>query len=260
MRILLLGDTHLGFREVDFFPNFQRALEPARRGEVDVVVHGGDLFYRSRIPPSLVQRAFEPIARLGVPTLIVPGNHERSAIPYPLLALHRNVFIFDRPRTFVIGGAAFSGFPFAPHIRQRFGMLLAETRPAPAPIRILCMHQAVEGARVGTPEFMFTRGDDVIRGSDIPAGFAAVFSGHIHRGQRLGHYSAPIFYAGSIERTAYAERHETKGFLTLRVEPGPGGGRVESFTFNPLPTVSPSLRWPAPRSSHSTDPPSSCGA
>jgi DNA repair exonuclease SbcCD nuclease subunit len=214
---------------------------------VDAVVHGGDLFYRSRIPPSLVQRAFQPIARLGVPVLIVPGNHERSAIPYPLLALHKNVFIFDRPRTFVVGGVAFSGFPFAPHVRQRFGMLLAEARAPPAPVRILCMHQAVEGARVGTPEFVFDRGDDVIRGGDIPPGFAAVFSGHIHRGQRLGRWATPVFYPGSIERTSWAERLETKGYLIVRVAPGPPGGRVESFSWNPLPTVPPSPRRPAPR-------------
>ena len=238
MRVLLLADTHLGFEGPDFFPNFHRALEPAMRGEVDVVVHGGDLFYRSKIPPSLVSRAFEPLARLGVPVLIVPGNHERSHIPCPLLALHKNVFIFDRPRTFLIGGAAFSGFPFAADVRRRFRALVEETQPVSADIRVLCFHQAVEGARVGTPEFVFDRGDDVIRGADIPPGFAAVLSGHIHRGQRLGQYASPVFYPGSIERTSWAERLETKGYLTLDLAPG----RVERFTFHPLPTESPFLR------------------
>ena len=66
VRILLLADTHLGFdspphprvtrrrRGPDFFANFERALQPARRGEVDLVVHGGDLFFRSKVPAALV--------------------------------------------------------------------------------------------------------------------------------------------------------------------------------------------------------------
>lgn len=248
IRILFLSDTHLGFddteqprverrrRGPDFFANFERALEPARRREVDVVVHGGDVFYRSKIPPSLVERAFRPLAALPVPVLVVPGNHERSRIPWPLFAMHRNVFIFDRPRTFVLtlGGerVAFGGFPFDGEVRGRFGSLLAETGVllAEASTRVLCMHQAVEGARVGTPEFVFTRGADVIRAGDIPAGFAAVLSGHIHRGQRLP-LASPVFYPGSIERTSFAERLETKGYLVLSLR----GGAVSDFEFRKLP-------------------------
>ncbi len=68
-RVLLLADTHLGFdlpfrprinrrrRGHDFFANFERALQPALRGEVDVVVHAGDLLYRSKVPPVLVDMA-----------------------------------------------------------------------------------------------------------------------------------------------------------------------------------------------------------
>ena len=53
-RVLLIADTHLGFdlplrprverrrRGPDFFANFDRALEPARRGKVDLLVHGGE--------------------------------------------------------------------------------------------------------------------------------------------------------------------------------------------------------------------------
>ena len=96
LRLLLVSDTHLGFdlpsrprverlrRGPDFFACFARALEPALRGEADVVVHGGDLLYRSRVPASLVSLALRPllqVADAGVPVILVPGNHERSAIP-----------------------------------------------------------------------------------------------------------------------------------------------------------------------------------
>jgi DNA repair exonuclease SbcCD nuclease subunit len=260
-RILLVADTHLGFddpahprvkrprRGPDFFANFERALEPALRGEVDAVVHGGDLFYRSRIPASLVERAFRPIAAVGargVPVLIVPGNHERSHIPFPLFAVHRNVYIFDRPRTFVIEGVAFSGFPFARDVRERFTGLLRQTShdAAHASVKLLCIHQAVEGARVGTPEFLFTTGPDVIRGRDLPAGFAAVLSGHIHRGQRLTRcldgapFATPVFYPGSVERTSMAERYETKGYLVLHLR----GGAVERWDWRPFYSFRPDSR------------------
>ena len=110
-RILFVSDTHLDFdlprkpriarrrRRPDFFDNFNRALEPARRREVDLVIHGGDILYRSRVPAELVHRAFAPlkeIAALGIPVYVVPGNHERSRIPFGLLAQHENVFLFDR--------------------------------------------------------------------------------------------------------------------------------------------------------------------
>jgi DNA repair exonuclease SbcCD nuclease subunit len=262
LRVLLVADTHLGFddpphprverrrRGPDFLRNLELALEPALRGEVDAVVHGGDLFYRSRIPAALVERAFRPIARVaatGVPVLIVPGNHERSKIPYPLFAVHRNVFLFDRPRTFTLrlaaGAVAFCGFPFARDVRAHFAGLLTATghEQVEAPVRLLCMHQAVEGAKVGTPGFVFTQGPDVIRGSDLPAGFAAFLSGHIHRGQRLARtlegkpLPAPVFYPGSVERTSFVERQERKGYLVLRIRPGAAGGQVEGFEFFPLP-------------------------
>jgi DNA repair exonuclease SbcCD nuclease subunit len=93
MRVLFLADTHLGFdlpshprvsrrrRGHDFFDSFERALEPARLGQVDVVVHGGDLWYRSRVPTWLAEAALAPLKRVasaGVPVLLVLGNHERA--------------------------------------------------------------------------------------------------------------------------------------------------------------------------------------
>ena len=115
IRILLIADTHLGFdlpfrprikrrrRGPDFFANFERALMPALRGEVDAVVHGGDVLYRSKVPARLVEMAFEPLKQVadsGVPVYLVPGNHERSSMPHGHLAAHPNIHFFDRPRTY----------------------------------------------------------------------------------------------------------------------------------------------------------------
>jgi exonuclease SbcD len=145
VRVLFVSDPHIGFgwptrprvarrrRGDDFFQNFERALEPARGGEVDVVVHGGDLLYRSRVPAWLAETALAPLRRLassGVPVLLVPGNHEGGRIPYRLLAVHERMHVFDRPRSIVLEAhgvrVGFIGFPYTEDIRRRLPQVLAE--------------------------------------------------------------------------------------------------------------------------------------
>jgi DNA repair protein SbcD/Mre11 len=263
LRVLLLADTHLGFdlparprsdrvrRGPDFFACFEQALEPARRGQVDMVVHGGDLLFRSRVPGSLVARALEPllaIADLGVPVVLVPGNHERSSLPYPLLAAHEHVHVFDRPRTIRlrVGGqlVALAGFPCERDgIAGCFSGALAATGwLAGADVCLLCLHQTVEGARVGPAGFTFRHGPDVLPGPLVPAGFAAVLAGHIHRAQVLRAdlagrpLRAPVVYPGSTERTSFAERYEPKGFMVLDLAPDPlRGGHLAAYHFHELP-------------------------
>jgi exonuclease SbcD len=262
IKVLLLADTHLGFdlpsrprvekrrRGPDFFANTTLALEPALRRHVDIVVHGGDLLYRSKVPAWLVERALEPLLEVadgGVPVVMVPGNHERSALPYPLLASHSNLHVLDRPRTvkLEIDGVrvAIGGFPCErDQIRDRFSTLVADcgVLDTAADLRLLCFHQTVEGSRV--KGYTFSSGADIIRGRDIPAGLAAVLCGHIHRTQVLTsdlagkELAAPVFYPGSVERTSLAEREEPKGYLVLELEAeAESGGRLERWEFRELP-------------------------
>jgi len=248
-----VSDTHLGLdmpsrprvarrrRGDDFFLNFERALEAARTGEVDVVVHGGDLLYRSRVPAWLAEAALAPLKRLasfGVPVLLVPGNHERARMPYPLLALHDGLHVFDRPRSVVLEArgvrAAFVGFPYTWEIRRRFREILAAAaHDAPsADVRVLCLHQCIEGATCGPGNFTFRDGADVIRAADMPVDVAVTLSGHIHRHQVLRPAGrAPVIYAGSVERTSFAEATETKGFVVLHLTRSGLG----AFEFRPLP-------------------------
>jgi len=263
VRILFLADSHLGFdfpfrprikrrrRGPEFFANFEQALRPALEGKVDCVVHGGDILYRSKVPPSLVSMAFEPLKQVadkGIPVFLVPGNHERSVIPHNHLAYHPQIHIFDRPRTYTLEKENFSlalaGIPFVRHaIRRDFLKLLAQTDylQSRADIRILCIHQAVDGATVGPSNYMFRYGPDVIKTSQIPKDVAAVLSGHIHRFQVLTHslngrqLSTPVFYPGSIERTSFAEKDEKKGYLILAfASDGSVGGKLKEWTFHQL--------------------------
>jgi exonuclease SbcD len=214
IRILFLAGTHLGFdlpfkprvqrrrRGPDFFKMFDIALGPALRGEVDAVVHGGDIFYRSKVPPQLVQMAFDPLQKVagkGVPVYLVPGNHERSAIPYRLLAAHPNIHIFHRPKTFYleVKGATYV------------------FRDNPDVIRAVDLPRGFAAILAGhIHRFQVLTKDP--------------------RGNPIG---VPVFYPGSTERTSFVEKDEPKGYLILEIDPGARvpGGKLKNWRFHELP-------------------------
>jgi DNA repair exonuclease SbcCD nuclease subunit len=263
LRLLLVADTHLGFdlpfrprverrrRGPDFFTNFDHALRPALEKEVDLVIHGGDLFYRSKVPDVLVEMALTPLVKVaerGVPVFIVPGNHERSRIPLHLWTAHPNIHIFDEPKTYLHpfpgGSLALAGFPFARRIRETFGELLERSgyQEVEADVHVLCLHQTVEGSQVGPSNYTFRQGPDIIPGVDIPGDFSVILSGHIHRSQMLTRdlagkpLAAPVVYPGSIERTSFAEREEDKHYVIVDIYKDGGNNDPQiDVQFIPLP-------------------------
>ena len=263
-QLLFLADTHLGFdqpvrprakrrrRGPDFLANFRRILAAAVEQRVDLVLHGGDLFFRSRVPEAIVDLVYGELlafADHGIPLVIVPGNHERSRLPTSLFLQHPNIHVFDAPKTlrFDLGGArvALAGLPCTrKNIRAHFRQLVAATgwNDCPSDIRLLCLHQTVEGATVGPHGYTFRNGHDVIRQRDLPASFHAVLAGHIHRHQVLqvegdGGHRLPVIYPGSTERTSFAEADETKGYCRLDFGLSSSGDwGLDRSDFVPLPT------------------------
>jgi DNA repair protein SbcD/Mre11 len=139
---------------------------------------------------------------------------------------------------------AIAGFPYERAVRARFADLLLRTgwRSSSAALRLLCIHQCVEGATVGPADYTFTTAGDVARIRGVPSEFAAVLSGHIHRHQVLTTdlmrrpISTPVLYPGSLERTTFAEIGEPKGFMVVRAraETEAGSPRV-AWEFRELP-------------------------
>jgi hypothetical protein len=72
----------------------------------------------------------------------------------------------------------------------------------------------------------------VIRKADLPRDVAVTLCGHVHRHQVLRPAGlAPIVYAGSVERTSFAEAPETKGFVVLELT----RDGLAGLEFRPLP-------------------------
>ncbi len=264
VRVRFFSDTHLGFdypikprierrrRGKDFFDNFYRILDSTAKSNIDLFVHGGDLFFRSRVPARIIDMVYGALfefADQGIPIVIVPGNHERSKLPESLYLSHPNIHVFARPMTFMFKirdvQVNVSGFPFErDNIKSRFKAILEQTgwRETKGDIKLLCIHQAVEGARVGPVNYTFRSGPDVIRFKDLPDGFQVILAGHVHRQQiltgrrRSDSDGRRVIYAGSTERTSFAEKNEDKGFFDITFDPaGNDHWEVGSFGFKRLP-------------------------
>ena len=117
LRILHIADSHIGAqlparprsrrprRGDDFIASFRRVLDRAREFDVDLVLHAGDVFDEPSPSNAAISAAALPLLELaaaGLPVVILPGNHERSAIPASLLFSHPNLHIVRRPDTHTI--------------------------------------------------------------------------------------------------------------------------------------------------------------
>jgi len=87
-RVIHTGDTHMGYtqyhspvRRQDFLDAFAAVIDDAIEGEVDAVVHAGDLFHDRRPELTDLMGTISILRRLddaGVPFLAVVGNHEST--------------------------------------------------------------------------------------------------------------------------------------------------------------------------------------
>jgi len=258
IRLVFFADTHLGFdypirprierrrRGQDFFNNFQHVLDFAVESKADFVIHGGDFCFRSKIPIKIVDLAYEKLLKFAdknIPIFIVPGNHERSKLPTSLYLNHPNIFVFHYPKTFSIKKQkikiSITGFPCQRNnIRDQFKTILKKAvNHQPADIKLLCMHQTVESAKI--ENYTFRNGKDIIPFKDLLTNFHAILSGHIHRKQILtknsdGH-KIPIIYPGSTERTSFVEKNEEKGFFEIVFTQKIETWKIDYLKFHVLP-------------------------
>jgi DNA repair exonuclease SbcCD nuclease subunit len=188
----------------------EHALAPAMRGEVDLVVHAGDLFDRSKPPAMAVRRGAELIRDLArrVPVVVMPGNHDRRGlkryIPHRLPGLH----VVDEATRLVVAGVALAVVPFH---RQAEAWKLAAEQAVAGGVDLLVAHQAFHGARVPGLTFRVGAQGDTIGEQHLPDGVRHVMCGHIHPRQCTRVGGVAVVQPGSTERTSMSERDQTKG-------------------------------------------------
>ncbi len=260
MKFLHLADSHLGesmplyrtppnnWRGESFLKNYYRALKPALAGEVDFVLHAGDLFDKYHINMDIIGRAMVPlrqIAARNIPIFIVPGNHEREHIPGGLLLAGESIHIFSKPEAieFTVKDkkVVVVGFPFIRHnSRVTFKKIIEKTgwKHKRDEFSILLCHQTFEGAKVGTRNFTFRNGEHVVQVSDIPPGFGYVACGHVHKQQTIRANNTIICYAGSTERVSFQEMHEDKGFYIVEVKDGIAHPSFKKLTSSKMEIIS----------------------
>lgn len=256
MKILHFSDTHLGYqafdrvtdeginaREQDVYDAFEHVVDRILEIRPDVVIHSGDFFHR----PSPSNRALtfgleqlHRIGQIGIPTVIISGNHETPKTIYnaPILRALRTLknvspIFGEKCETVEFGNIAIHGVP---HINDNRLLLteLERLEPLPGKFNILMLHTSL-GKRYLMEEY----GEQVFPAEFETklAGFQYISLGHWHDNQSVSLHQC-AWYSGSTERFSDTESGSEKGFLLLDIQPE----NTCEVTFETIPTR-PWLRW-----------------
>lgn len=222
LRVLHTADTHIGYRQYhseerrqDFMAAFEGVIDDAIEGEVDAVVHAGDLFHDKRPDLRDLQGTIATLARLraaDIPFLGIVGNHERKR-DAQWLDLFADLGLATRLDTepATIDGVAVYGLDYlTPSTRSPEA---ATFTPADdAEVNLLVGHGIIEGLPYGDWDL-----DAVLAAS--PVGFDGVLLGDYHEHELEHRNGTVITYPGSTER-ASADERSPRGYNLVTIEDG----------------------------------------
>lgn len=104
-RVVVVSDSHLSDYTPEAAANWDAVVDHVAAVAPDLVVHAGDITADGRLHPDQLARAHARLARLDVPWVVVPGNHDvgdpdpatgEPPVDGPRLARFREVFGADR--------------------------------------------------------------------------------------------------------------------------------------------------------------------
>ncbi|WP_049904944.1 DNA double-strand break repair protein Mre11 [Haloferax gibbonsii] len=219
-RVIHTGDTHIGYqqyhspeRRQDFLDAFERVVADALDGDVDAVVHAGDLYHdrRPELPDLLgTLAALRRLDDAGIPFLAIVGNHE-STRGGQWLDLFERLGLATRlgRDPHVVGDVAFYGLDHVP--RSRRDELDYQFEPHDAERAVLVAHGLF------TP---FAHADweteTVLAESNVD--FDAVLLGDNHVPDTAELDGTWVTYCGSTERASASER-DPRGYNLVQFGP-----------------------------------------
>ncbi|GGC61935.1 DNA double-strand break repair protein Mre11 [Haloferax sulfurifontis] len=219
-RVIHTGDTHIGYqqyhspeRRQDFLDAFERVVADALDGDVDAVVHAGDLYHdrRPELPDLLgTLAALRRLDDAGIPFLAIVGNHE-STRGGQWLDLFERLGLATRlgRDPHVVGDVAFYGLDHVP--RSRRDELDYQFDPVDAERAVLVAHGLF------TP---FAHADweteTVLAESNVD--FDAVLLGDNHVPDTADLDGTWVTYCGSTERASASER-DPRGYNLVEFAP-----------------------------------------
>ena len=258
MRILHTADWHLGKMFYGEYLTDEQAyvlttqfLPLLREERIDAVLLSGDVYDRS-LPPTGAVALFDEIAtkvtaELGIPFLVISGNHDsasRLSFGSALLA-KQGLFITGELEKVsgpivledAYGPIAFVPVPFAEpavvrHYRQddtirthedALKAMLAVQGNTDIARKICLAHTFVVGGAVSDSERPLSIGGSDAVHADIFEGYAYTALGHLHGPQQAGRPS--VRYAGSLLKYSFGEARQKKGAVLVDID---GSGKVET--------------------------------
>lgn len=263
MRILHTADWHLGkmfygdyLTEEQAYVLTTQFLPLLREEHVDAVLLSGDVYDRS-LPPTGAVELFDEIAtkvtaELGIPFLVISGNHDsasRLSFGSTLLA-KQGLFItgeLEKANGPIVledayGPIAFAAVPFAePAVVRHYvkddtihtyedalqAMLAVQGNTTVA--RKVCLaHTFVTGSLASDSERPLSIGGSDAVSADIFADYTYTALGHLHGPQQAGNPN--VRYAGSLLKYSFGEARQKKGVVLVDID---GNGKVDT-TFIPF--------------------------
>jgi DNA repair exonuclease SbcCD nuclease subunit len=229
-RVIHTGDTHIGYaqyhspvRRQDFLDAFEAVIDDAVDGDVDAVVHAGDLFHDRR--PELVDlmgtiSALRRLDDADIPLLAVVGNHESTRGGQWLDLFERlglATRLGDEPT--VVGDTAFYGLDHVP-VSRRDDLDYAFA-DHDADYAALVAHGLFE-------PFGYADWDTAHVLAESTVAFDAMLLGDNHTPDVAEVDGTWVTYPGSTERASASER-EGRGYnlVTFDADAAAGDDRVD---------------------------------
>jgi DNA repair exonuclease SbcCD nuclease subunit len=259
LRFAHISDTHLGYRAffkadpasgrnqraVDIEHAYETAISDILTRDVQLVIHGGDVFHHTRPAWSSLRcfvRQTRRLSEAGIPTIVIGGNHDTprlrtsgSVFSVLELALPDVQFVCGYDQETLLLDQFDLAVTAVPH-----GKLTDPLGPSAYPVperrNILVTHGLVHGLQLkgGQRE----PGEEDVADHLLDEEFDYIALGHYHVHQKVRHNA---WYSGSTERMGFGDEDVDPGYAIVELGGLSAGAEVTHIPLEarPMKTIAP---------------------